>query len=157
MTNDQRHKCMSRIRGKNTKPELVVRKYLFSRGYRFRVNVRRLPGTPDIVMRKYKTVIFINGCFWHAHEGCRYFVVPKTNVEFWEAKFARNRARDEEDYRALHALGWNVIVIWECQLKPKVRERTLDCLDYTLNRVFLSNLSDGPEQTWQIQLKTSGQ
>ena len=101
----------------------------------------------------YKTVIFINGCFWHAHEGCRYFVIPKTRVEFWKSKFERNRERDEEDYRQLHALGWNVVVIWECQLKPKAREHTLSCLDYILNRVFLENFKDGPRQTYQISVK----
>ena len=153
MTTAQRHHCMSRIRGKNTKPELIVRKYLFSRGYRYRLNQKNLPGSPDIVMRKYKTVIFINGCFWHAHEGCRYFVIPKTRVEFWTSKFEKNRERDEKNYAQLHALGWNVVVIWECQLKPKTREHTLSCLDYILNRIFLENHQKGPRQTYQISVK----
>lgn len=87
---------MSRIRGKNTKPEEVVAKYFFSQGFRYRRNVRNLPGTPDIVMKKYKTVIFVNGCFWHAHEGCKYFVLPDNNKEFWEEKLFRNRERDFE-------------------------------------------------------------
>ncbi len=146
---------MSRIRGKNTKPELIVRKYLFGLGYRYRLNQKKLPGSPDLVLRKYRTVIFINGCFWHAHEGCRYHTIPKSNVEFWTAKFARNRQRDEEDYQALHRLGWNVVVIWECQLKPKAREHTLACLDYILNKVFLENHSSGNRQTCQITVKDS--
>lgn len=107
MTPEQRHHCMSSIRSKNTKPEMVVRRYLFSRGFRFRVNVKRLPGTPDIVLRKYRTVIFVNGCFWHGHEGCKYFVLPKSNVEFWKDKIERNRRRDVEgtDSVALHGVA----------------------------------------------------
>lgn len=96
LTKEQRHRCMSAIKSKNTKPELLVRKFLFSRGFRYRLNHPRLPGHPDLVLRKYRTVIFVNGCFWHGHEGCKYYVLPKTNVEFWKNKIERNRRRDRE-------------------------------------------------------------
>ena len=108
---------MSCIKGKNTKPEEIVRKYLFSQGFRYRKNDKKLPGTPDIVLPKYKTVIFVNGCFWHGHEGCRYFVVPKTNTEFCVNKIETNRQRDIRKINDLQALGWKVIVVWECDLK----------------------------------------
>ena len=139
LTKEQRHRCMSAIRGKDTRPELIVRKFLWSRGFRYRLNHPRLPGHPDLVLRKYCTVVFVNGCFWHGHEGCRYFVMPKSNREFWEAKIARNRARDVEQQHRLAALGWHCITIWECQLKPYVRERTLESLAFTLNRIFLQD------------------
>ncbi len=116
---------MSRIKGKDTKPEVMVRKYLFSQGFRYRKNDRRLPGTPDIVLPKYKTCIFVNGCFWHGHENCRYFVVPKTNTDFWMNKINRNIERDKENFDALKQTGWKVIVVWECQLKKDKRETTL--------------------------------
>lgn len=141
LTPEQRHKCMSRIRAKNTKPEIIVRKFLFAHGYRFRINVKRLPGTPDIVLRKYRTVIFVNGCFWHGHEGCRYFVIPKSNIDFWTAKIERNRVRDLQVRIKLRDKGWHVIQLWECQLKPKVREENLAGLLYTLNHLFLENYS----------------
>lgn len=117
MTPEQRSRCMAAIKGKDTKPELIVRKYLFSRGLRFRVQVRKLSGNPDIVLPKYKTVIFVNGCFWHGHEGCKYFRLPKSNVEFWEAKIERNVARDVRNEVALKALGWRVVRVWECEIK----------------------------------------
>lgn len=132
---------MSRIRSKNTKPEVLVRRYLFSRGFRFRINVKRLPGTPDIVLRKYRTVIFVNGCFWHGHEGCRYFVLPKSNVEFWTNKIERNQERDLKSRMQLRNMGWHVIQIWECQLKPKERELALKSIERTLNKIFLENYS----------------
>ena len=139
MTEKQRHTCMSRIRSKDTKPELLVRRYLHARGYRYRINVKCLPGTPDIVLRKYRTVIFINGCFWHGHEECRYFIMPKSNTPFWENKIARNRQRDIEKRIQLRRLGWHTIIIWECELKPKNRNATLLALEKTLNRIFLLN------------------
>ena len=108
---------MSCIKGKGTKPEEIVRKYLFSHGFRYRKNDKRLPGTPDIVLPKYKTVIFVNGCFWHGHEGCKYFVWPKNNAEFWKAKILQNIERDKRDFERLENAGWKVIVVWECQLK----------------------------------------
>lgn len=108
---------MSCIKGKGTKPEEMVRKYLFSQGFRYRKNDKRLPGTPDIVLPKYKTVIFVNGCFWHGHEECKYFVWPKNNAEFWKAKILQNIERDKRDFERLENAGWKVIVVWECQLK----------------------------------------
>lgn len=117
MTPEQRHNCMAAIKGKDTKPEMIVRKYLFSRSLRFRVQVRKLPGMPDIVLSKYKTVIFVNGCFWHGHEGCKYFRLPKSNVEFWQTKIERNIARDIRTEAELQALGWRVIRVWECEIR----------------------------------------
>ena len=139
LTKEQRHHCMASIRGKNTGPEIMVRKFLFSRGFRYRLNHPRLPGHPDIVMRKYRTCIFVNGCFWHGHDNCRYFVLPKTNTEFCKAKIERNRARDIEEQRKLASMGWHCITVWECQLKPAVRKLTLESLVYTLNSIYLKD------------------
>lgn len=116
---------MSRIHGKDTKPEELVRKFLFSKGFRYRKNDRKLPGSPDIVLPKYKTVIFVNGCFWHGHEGCKYFVWPKNNAEFWRKKIETNIERDVRKIKQLEDSGWNVIIIWECQLRSEEREETL--------------------------------
>ena len=115
---------MSCIKGKGTKPEEIVRKYLFSHGFRYRKNDKRLPGTPDIVLPKYKTVIFVNGCFWHGHEGCKYFVWPKNNAEFWHKKISDNILRDQRKIQALDLQGWKVIVVWECKIKSD-KENTL--------------------------------
>ncbi len=139
LTKEQRHHCMSSIKGKDTKPELIVRKFLFGRGFRYRINHPRLPGHPDIVLRKYKAVIFVNGCFWHGHERCRYYVLPKTNVEFWRSKIERNRKRDLEEQRKLASMGWHCITVWECQLKPKVRQHTLESLECTRYRIYLDD------------------
>ncbi len=117
---------MSCIKGKNTKPEEIVRKALFSNGFRYRKNDSRLPGTPDIVLPKYRTVIFVNGCFWHGHKGCKYFVVPKTNTEFWLNKINSNIDRDAIKATQLRELGWQVITVWECELKKDKREHTLE-------------------------------
>ena len=117
LTKTQRQHCMSRIRGKNTKPEILVRKGLHARGFRFRLHNKKLPGSPDVVLPKYGVAIMINGCFWHGHRGCRYATRPKSNVEFWESKIARNRHRDEVTDAHLLALGWHVITIWECELR----------------------------------------
>ena len=130
---------MAAIHGKDTKPELLVRKFLFSRGFRYRLNHPLLPGHPDIVLRKYRTVIFVNGCFWHGHENCRYFRLPKTNVDFWKNKIERNRERDKEEQHRLAEMGWHCVTVWECQLKPKVRAKTLESLAYTLNHIFLED------------------
>ena len=119
---------MSKIRSTGTKPEEMVRKYLFSKGLRYRKNVKTLPGKPDIVLPKYKTIVFVNGCFWHGHSGCKYFVMPKSNTEYWESKINNNIARDQKTYASLSALGWNVLVVWECELKKDKREKTLECL-----------------------------
>ena len=115
----QRHHCMSRIRSKDTKPELLVRKGLHARGFRFRLQDRKLPGRSDIVLPKYGVAIMVNGCFWHGHGGCRYATKPKSNIEFWETKIARNKHRDEVTTAHLEALGWTVIVVWECELRGK--------------------------------------
>ncbi len=116
---------MSRIKSKDTKPEEMVRHFLFSQGFRYRKNVRTLPGCPDIVLPKYHTCIFVNGCFWHKHEDCRYFVWPKNNEEFWKEKITKNVERDARNEALLRKSGWKVIVVWECQLKPAFREETL--------------------------------
>ena len=146
LTKEQRHRCMSAIKGKNTKPEMMVRKFLFSRGFRYRLNHPRLPGHPDLVLRKYRTAIFVNGCFWfvngcfwHGHENCKYFRLPKTNTDFWSNKIERNKDRDKKEQCQLAAMGWHCITVWECQLKPKVREQTLESLAYTLNHIFLQD------------------
>ena len=132
MTPKQRSRCMAAVKGKDTKPEMIVRKYLFSRGMRFRVQVRKLPGTPDIVLPKYKTVIFVNGCFWHGHEDCKYFRLPKSNVEFWKEKIGRNIERDRESMQALLDLGWKIIRVWECELRNKANRED------TLNKIYKS-------------------
>lgn len=139
LTIEQRHKNMAAVRSKDTKPEMVVRKYLWSRGFRYRVNNPRLPGHPDIVLRKYHTCIFVNGCFWHGHEGCKYYRVPKTNTEFWERKISRNRERDREEQKQLARMGWHCITVWECELKGERREKTLESLEYTLNHIFIQD------------------
>lgn len=132
MTPKQRSRCMAAVKGKDTKPEMIVRKYLFSRGLRFRVQVRKLPGTPDIVLPKYKTAIFVNGCFWHGHEDCKYFRLPKSNVEFWKEKIGRNIERDRESMQALLDLGWKIIRVWECELRNKANRED------TLNKIYKS-------------------
>jgi DNA mismatch endonuclease (patch repair protein) len=116
---------MSRIKGKNTKPEILVRKFLFSQGLRYRLYSKKLPGKPDIVLPRYKTVIFVNGCFWHGHEGCRYFVVPKTRTDFWLNKINLNIQNDNKISSLLENMGWQVITVWECELKKEKRESTL--------------------------------
>jgi len=113
---------MSRIKGKNTKPEMLVRRFLFANGFRYRLNVKTLPGKPDIVLPKYKAVIFINGCFWHGHKGCKYFVVPKTRTEWWLNKINETKNRDRNAEIQLSILGWEVINIWTCQLKSNKDE-----------------------------------
>lgn len=124
-TPEQRSYNMSRIHSKNTKPEELVRKFLFSQGFRYRKNDARLPGKPDIVLPKYKTVVFVNGCFWHGHEGCRYFVWPKNNAEFWEEKITGNIQWDKRNHHLLEEQGWRVIEIWECELKKNTFQETL--------------------------------
>jgi len=116
---------MSQIHGKNTKPEEIVRKYLFAQGLRYRKNDKRYPGHPDIVLPKYKTVIFVHGCFWHLHKGCSRAKLPTSNVEFWRKKLSANAERDIKEKNELEAIGWRVLVVWECQLKKAIREQTL--------------------------------
>ena len=137
---------MAAIKSRDTKPERIVRKFLFSRGFRYRLCHQRLPGHPDIVMRKYRTCIFVNGCFWHGHEGCRFFRMPKTNTDFWTHKILRNRERDKADQKALAALGWHCITIWECQLRSSLRQQTLTSLEFTLNHIFLKDHAVGYPQ-----------
>ena len=151
MTPAQRHRCMSHIRSKDTKPELKVRQWLWHHGYRYRLNVKSVPGSPDIVMRPYRTAIFVNGCFWHGHyvelspaqyqspainsPCCK---IPKSNREFWVNKIRRNQQRDQRNYQILRDNGWQVIVIWECQLKPVLIERTMREVELRLNQCFLA-------------------
>lgn len=137
MTPSQRHYCMSRIRGKATKPELLVRHWLWSHGYRYRLNVKSVPGKPDIVLRKYHTALFVNGCFWHGHESCNLYAVPKSNTVFWLDKIRRNRKRDFRNYEDLHNAGWHVIVIWECQLKKSNIGTTMHEVEHMLNKALL--------------------
>jgi DNA mismatch endonuclease (patch repair protein) len=137
LTPQQRHHCMSHIRSKATKPEMVVRRWLWAHGYRYRLNVKSVPGKPDIVMRKYRTAIFVNGCFWHGHEGCKLFVLPKTNTEFWQAKIARNRERDQRNYDELIHAGWQVIVLWQCKLNKQELETAMQSVAVSLNQNLL--------------------
>ncbi|MBR1521995.1 MAG: DNA mismatch endonuclease Vsr [Bacteroidaceae bacterium] len=139
MTPEQRSNCMRRIKSKNTRPEMLVRRFLFSHGFRYRIHAKTLPGTPDIALVGLRTCIFINGCFWHGHQGCSMYTVPKSNVEFWTHKIKRNQARDHESLLALKAQGWHTIEIWECQLLPKQRLKTLQGLLRTLNLIQLEN------------------
>lgn len=120
---------MSRIKGINTKPEMLVRKFLFSKGFRFRLHSLNLPGKPDIVLSRYKTVIFVNGCFWHGHEDCKYFVVPKTKTEWWQNKISRTKQLDKENLETLNYKKWNVITIFECELKK-------GCIDFTFDNLI---------------------
>lgn len=131
-TPETRSYNMSRIRGKNTKPEIIVRKYLHSKGFRFRLHKKEMPGKPDIVLPKYKTVIFINGCFWHGHKNCKYFVVPKTRTEWWISKIEKNRLVDKRNNDKLKKNGWKIITIWECQLRSKNFSKTLYKLETKL-------------------------
>lgn len=128
LSEEQRHKCMSNIKGKNTKPEVLVRRFLFANGYRFRLHRKDLPGKPDIVLPKYKVAIFINGCFWHGHRDCRYATLPVKNHEFWKLKIEGNVERDKINTAKLRQMGWHVIEIWQCQLKPKNKKITLQNL-----------------------------
>lgn len=152
LVSEQRHKNMAAIRSKNTKPEMVVRRWLWKNGFRYRLNSPRLPGHPDLVLRKYRTCIFVNGCFWHGHGVsfpppdsndeiadsicCR---IPHTNRDFWVAKISRNQRRDIAEQLMLAKMGWHCITVWECDLRPKVREKTLTSLTYTLNRIWLAD------------------
>ena len=119
---------MSRIKGKDTKPEMLVRRFLHAQGYRYRLHVKDMPGKPDIVLPKYKTVIFIHGCFWHGHEGCKYASIPNTRTDWWRAKIEKNKATDSKSIHFLQQYGWKTIVIWSCELKPKTAAFTLNSL-----------------------------
>ena len=165
MTAEQRHKCMSHIRSRDTKPELKVRRWLWHHGYRYRLNVKSVPGKPDIVMRPYRTAIFVNGCFWHGHnvqfstaliensklksekaanpgaaliENSACCKIPQSNREFWVAKIKRNQERDQRNYQLLQENGWQVIVVWECQLTSNQIEHTMREVELLLNNNMLS-------------------
>lgn len=158
MTPQQRHDCMSHIRSRNTKPEVMLRKELHRLGYRYRINVRKLPGTPDIVLAKYRTCIFVNGCFWHGHQGCSKFVMPKTNESFWADKIRNNRERDLKNTMMLEATDWNVITIWECQLKKDVLEETVSSIRKLLddNRSsYAEYMADRRKrrEEWRLEMK----
>ncbi|GHT04351.1 very short patch repair endonuclease [Bacteroidia bacterium] len=129
----KRSDIMSKVSGKDTKPEILVRKFLFSKGFRYRKNVNKLPGKPDIVLPKYKTIIFIHGCFWHGHENCEAAKLPTSNVAYWTKKVSSNIERDCRNKQSLKSLGWNVIVIWECELKIKNRGERLESLIMEIN------------------------
>lgn len=146
MTKEQRHRCMSHIRGRDTKPELLVRRFLWRHGFRYRLYDKRLPGRPDIIMRKWRTVIFVNGCFWHGHD-CDKFRLPKTNSEFWQNKVDTNRRRDQLNIQRLGLMGFRVITIWECELTKARREQTLDSLLYTLSEIVLQDSGAPAYQT----------
>ena len=153
LTPQQRHENMAAIHGKDTKPEMVVRRWLWSHGFRYRLNDKRLPGKPDVVLRKYRTCIFVNGCFWHGHkvtespiqdsgfmiQGSECCKIPKTNREFWVKKIVKNQERDHEVMRKLAEIGWHSITIWECELKPSKREETLNSVAFTLNHIWLED------------------
>lgn len=130
---------MSRIKGKDTKIEVQVRSWLFSRGFRFRKNDKRCPGKPDVVLPKYKTVIFINGCFWHRHEGCKYATTPKTRTDFWLEKFERNVANDKRHVQQLEELGWKVITLWECELRKQIFTDSMEKLEAKLKGLGVDN------------------
>lgn len=142
LTPSQRHRCMSHIRSKATKPEMAVRRWLWSHGYRYRLYVRSVPGKPDIVMRRYRTAIFVNGCFWHGHEGCPKFVMPKTNTDFWRTKIENNRRRDQKNYDILLQNGWQVIVVWQCNLTKDKLENTMQSVAVALNHNLLKILKE---------------
>ena len=125
---EARSKNMSNIPSKNTKPEETVRKFLFSKGFRYRKNVSSLPGKTDIVLPKYKTVVFVNGCFWHGHEGCKWFITPKTNTDFWNSKFKYNIERDKRNYCKLEEMGWKTLIVWECEIRHGDSGKTLNDL-----------------------------
>ncbi len=154
MTPQQRHYCMSRIRSKDTTPEKRVRQWLWQHGYRYRLCVKGVPGKPDIVMRKYRTAIFVNGCFWHGHDvelvvsseqlvvkSSNCCKIPQTNREFWVAKIKRNQERDQQNYKVLEENGWQVIVLWECQLKPKKLEQTMLQVEIQLHDFYIKTFN----------------
>ena len=132
-TKEVRSYNMSQIKSRNTKPEMLVRQFLHGHGFRYRLHVKDLPGKPDIVLPKYKTVIFVHGCFWHGHNGCKYYVVPKTKTEWWLTKINGNIANDSNAIKALKKDGWKILTFWECQLKPASLQKTLSSLHKTLS------------------------
>lgn len=138
ISTEKRSKIMAAIHSKDTRPELIVRKYLHACGFRYSLHHKRLPGHPDLVLRKYRTCIFVNGCFWHGHD-CKQFRPPHTHQDFWINKINRNRQRDKEAQKKLAKMGWHCITVWECELEKEKREQTLRSLAHTLNRIFLQD------------------
>lgn len=145
-TKEERSRCMAAIKGKDTKPEMIVRKYLFSRGLRYRLQVKKLPGRPDIVLPKWRAAVFVDGCFWHGHEGCRFFKLPKSNIEYWERKINHNRARDISDEAVLRMMGWRVFRIWECEVRTAANRQ--DCL----NRLYEDIVHPSRIKTYESEL-----
>lgn len=140
---EQRRENMSHIRSTNTKPEEIVRKYLFSKGFRYRKNDKRYPGKPDIVLPKYRTLVYINGCFWHQHVGCKYAAIPKSNQEYWLPKLVRNTERDEKVHQEAIEAGWRVIIVWECSIKGKSRNQALESLtEYILSEPDIAGIHE---------------
>ena len=153
LVSKERHANMAAIRSKDTKPEMIVRRGLWKRGFRYRLNHKRLPGHPDLVLKKYRTCIFVNGCFWHGHdvelpqsedglsiiENSACCKIPKTNRAFWVKKIRRNKERDKEEQKKLAAMGWHCITVWECELKPSKREKTLNAFAFTRNHIWLQD------------------
>ena len=137
LTTEKRSYLMSKIKGKDTKPEMIVRRYLHSHGFRYRLHVKSLPGSPDIVLKKYRIAIFINGCFWHGHENCLFSRLPKTRTEWWKIKIIKNIKRDKEKCILLHNLGWHTMTVWSCQLKSTTRKDTLEEIVFLLQKIFL--------------------
>lgn len=125
---------MSQIKGKNTKPEILVRKFLFSNGYRYKLNDKNLPGKPDIVLPRFRTAVFINGCFWHGHKDCKYFKIPESRSEWWKKKINDTKVRDKIKYKKIEELHWKVITIWECELIKDLRNQTLNKLTLILQK-----------------------
>ena len=145
----KRSVVMAKIRSKDTKPEWIVRRYLYSRGYRYRKNVKGLPGTPDIVVSKYGIVIFIHGCFWHGHEIDGH--IPHSNIDFWKKKIERNKQRDERNKETLKRLGWKVMTVWECQLKSAIREQTLLEMEYWINHSYLERFRQKQPKLYRVE------
>lgn len=140
---EQRRKNMSHIRSTNTKPEEIVRKYLFSKGFRYRKNDKRYPGKPDIVLPKHRTLVYVNGCFWHQHVGCKYAAIPKSNQEYWLPKLVRNTERDEKVHQEAIEAGWRVIIVWECSIKGKSRNQALKSLtEYILSEPDIAGIHE---------------
>lgn len=168
-TSPHHNSNMAAVKSKDTKPEMIVRRGLWKRGFRFRLNHKRLPGHPDLVLRKYRTCIFVNGCFWHGHyieidkmESTRCCRLPSTNREFWIAKIRRNKERDKEEQRRLAGIGWHCITVWECELTPQKKDQTLESLAFTLNHIWLKdheakNMPYQPMQDENLQMATAAE
>lgn len=150
----KRSEVMSKIRSKNTKPELTLRKALFAKGYRYRINYKKLPGKPDIVLPKYKTAIFIHGCFWHGHEHCKISHIPKSNTDFWQHKISTNRERDKNNETKILALGWNVLILWECEISkkklPHILEQVIGTFHQNRPPLYVTRIRIYEEQEEQI-------